>query len=95
MIRFSRFEEQKNDVHLTVLTFNLTFDIKNNDDNEKNIRFRNILTKCINELKSKFFVNEKIIESKKTHNILNGFIDYILIGFIVCLYAYFMYASIF
>lgn len=95
MIRFSRFEEQNDDVFLTILTLNLTFDIKNNDDNEKNIRFRNILTKCINELKSNFFVNEKIIESKKTHNILNGFIDYILIGFIVCLYAYFMYASIF
>lgn len=91
IIRISRFSKQNEDLHLNILTLNLTFNISNNED-EKNIRFKNILMNSFDEL---YNDNEILIQNNTIQKKQYNFYNYIMIGFIVCLYGYFVYASIF
>jgi hypothetical protein len=85
IIRMSRFENKKEATYLNILTLNLAFNMKNSD--LKNIRFKNVLNDCLKELYNK---NEKKIETRKKSF---GFYNYLIIGLLVCLYGYFVYAS--
>jgi len=88
IIRMSRFENQKEATYLNIFTLNLTFNMSVSDSDLKSIRFRNVLSECLKELYNK---NEKAIETKKKSSF--SFYNYLLVGLLVCLYGYFVYAS--